>query len=296
MTTTNVHNIDEAIAKAITSEPFYDTPDCDISITGLVRPPQVGALEQEHQGEITEDVSDRLWSLLGQAVHEIVRRADLPGALQEERLFMELEGWRIAGKTDIYQDGEIRDFKVTSVWAFLMGDKPDWEAQLNFYAVLWRANAFPVTKLTISAILRDWTKREAQQREGYPPIPFMSADVPLWQPERAEAVMRTALLDRQAARAGRPRPCTDEERWRKADAWAVKKAGQKTAVAVFGADKPRGGGEAEALSLAEQIGGKLEHRPGEDVRCESYCAVSAWCPQWKFLARGAKDGGGDQGA
>lgn len=277
MTTfTNRHNIDPAIAKAITSDPFYGTPDSDISVTELIGPPQIAALRQQHQHEIQEDVSERLWALLGSAAHEVLKAgADELSEFPEERLYCEVDGWKIGGKADLYRpdQGQLVDYKVTSVYSFLLGDKPDWAAQLNFYAHIWRENGFLVNRLTIAAILRDWMRSKAG--DDYPPVPFMQVDVPLWEPKVTARRMLIAVHDHKAARAGQPRPCTPEERWERPTKYAVMKRGQKRAVKLFDS-------EADALALIEAkrpLPMYLEERPGESVRCASYCPVREWCEQ-----------------
>lgn len=285
-TMTNVHNIDEAIAQVVRRDTFYDTPDADFSVTQLIQPPQLAYLRQTHEHEITEDVSDQLWMLLGNAVHEIVRRADLPDALHEERLYADVEGCKIAGKADILRGTTITDYKCTSVWSFLLGDKPDWEAQLNFYAVLFRRNGFEVGALEIAAILRDWMKSKAQQAERgeqgeYPPVAFMRVPIKVWPPEEAEKRLAARVRLHKEARAGRFPPCTDEERWARPDKYAVMKPKQKRAVRVLDS-------KAEAEALIEErgsvlSGARIEYRPGKNVRCEDYCPVAQWCEQAREL-------------
>lgn len=73
MNFTNIHNIEDSIARAVQNDPYSHSGD--ISVTGLVRPPQMAALEYQHRNEIEEDVSDKLWALLGSAVHVILDRA-----------------------------------------------------------------------------------------------------------------------------------------------------------------------------------------------------------------------------
>lgn len=47
----------------------------DLSGSAVYQPARQIALGKRHRGEIIEDVSERIWSLFGQAVHEILRRA-----------------------------------------------------------------------------------------------------------------------------------------------------------------------------------------------------------------------------
>ena len=148
---------------------------------------------------------------------------------------------------------------------------------MNAYAALYRANHFPVERLTIAAILRDWQKSRIHE-DNYPPIPFMEIHPRLWAPEQAEEWLCQRVRIHQLALTGDYPPCTPEERWARPDTWAVKKLGGKRAVS---------GGlhetEADALAFisgqADPLKLEIEHRPGKDVRCEDWCNVAEWCQQ-----------------
>ena len=81
---TNRHNIDPAVAQAV----MYDDYELvgDISVTGLIRPPQITALEAQYGEQVEQDVSDGLWRLLGQSMHQVLQTGRLAGAIQEKRL------------------------------------------------------------------------------------------------------------------------------------------------------------------------------------------------------------------
>lgn len=297
-TFTNRHGIDDMIARAVERNLFYDTPDCDITVSQLVRPPQMAYLEQIHAHEIVEDVGDRLWALLGSAVHEVLRKSadsGLTDALPEQRIIHELEGWSVGGQADLWRarpdGGEIVDYKVTSVWSFVLdgGSKRDWEEQLNFYAVLYRLAGFPVTALKVSAILRDWIARKAKEEAAkgsdgngdgkYPPVPFASVAVPVWPAVDAERRLRARVREHQQARAGQYRECSPEERWADPEKWAVMIPAQKRAIRLFDEADMEG-----AIALAESLpeGARVEHRPGRNplgARCADYCVVRDFCAQ-----------------
>ena len=279
MTTyTNVHNVEEAIAEAIRHDTYRLRGD--ISVTGLIRPPQMAYLEHAHADEITEDVSDGMWRLLGSAVHVVLDRAKVSNVLQEEPLTVEVGGWTVSGTPDLWREpANLIDYKVTSVWSFLLGDKPEWEQQLNAYAALYREHGFPVEKLTIAAILRDWMKSHTHE-DGYPPIPFMEVHPRLWATEQAEEWLEQRVRIHQKAREGDYPPCTAGERWARPDVWAVKTAKDTRATRVFDTDA-----EAQAMIatmsqfVIERSGYHVEHRAGKNVRCEDWCSVSQWCEQ-----------------
>lgn len=281
---TNKYGIDETIAQAIMR--MEHTGDLgDITVTQLVRPPQMACLEREHWNEIEEDVSDGLWRLLGQALHYVLQQAPDTGALKEERLEMEIDGWRVTGQPDLYREpATLIDFKITSVWAFLLSDKQEWEDQVNYYAVLYRNVGFPVESAKIAALLRDWQASRYTEGGDYPPIPFVERPVKLWAPDVAERRLRERVrLHQEARRNGAYPPCTDQERWARPDTWAVV---DPTGRAVR--NGARFADERSAQSFARELLAKgkkvdVQFRPGQQARCERFCRVARWCKQAQAL-------------
>jgi hypothetical protein len=95
---TNRLGLPRSIENAVRND-RYSKGDAHISVTGLIGPARKRALEIRHADEITEDVSERIWALMGQIAHGILERADDQGFC-EERLFIERHGWRISGQFD----------------------------------------------------------------------------------------------------------------------------------------------------------------------------------------------------
>ena len=278
---TNHADLPAAIVEAVRNDP-YNPGRCDISVTRLIGPPQIRVLEREHDAELTEDASDRIWSLVGQIGHGILERANVLPDLAERRLFANLEGWTISGQFDrlvLLPDGTLQDYKFTSVWAVQDGVKPEWEAQLNVLRWLAHANDYPlIRRLQIVAILRDWSRGKARAGGNYPPQQVKVLPVPVWSEYDTEAYVRERVRLHQAAdaaaRAGEPLPeCTEAERWARPTTYAVRKPGRKSAVRVLDT-------EAAARELAAQTqSGYVETRRGESIRCADYCAVAAFCAQ-----------------
>ena len=181
---TNLHNLPEPIARAVKHDE-YDAQG-DISATGLILPPQIAYLREKHKDELTEDVSDGIYRLIGSAIHKILEWGDADNALKEERLTLKVNGWEVSGKLDLYHgEGLIQDYKITPVWSWILGNKIEWERQLNIYAALYRENGFVVDKIQVVAIFRDWSKRKAMYDKGYPPAQCLPIDIPLWTHEKA---------------------------------------------------------------------------------------------------------------
>jgi hypothetical protein len=259
-----------------------------LSVTQLISPPRKVILRERHSDKITEDVSDRIWSLLGQSVHSILEAAEDESSISEERLYMDIDGYRIGGMTDLYEtSGVLSDFKVTSVWSVIMGSHDEWEQQLNLNAGLYRHAGFEVNKVQIIAILRDWQQSKAEVDPNYPQCGVQVIERPLWTQEQVIEFARERIkLFKEAA--GKPDHllplCSPEERWRRGDSYAVKKAGNKKATKVFDTEEEA---KACAFALTKEANGKttyeVEFRPGQDLRCLRYCEVAQFCSYGRNL-------------
>jgi hypothetical protein len=277
---TNKFNLPETICNAIMYESKYE--DGKYSVTNLIKPPQIYQLEKRYQNQIERDVSDGLWMLLGSSVHYILEKAKPENALKEERLEVKMGDIRIVGKPDLYTANEtIEDYKITSVWSFLLGEKPEWTAQLNLYAYLYEQYGFPVKKAKIHAILRDWSNARLLQDENYPPCPFITSEIKVWNKEEQFNYLDSRIYIHDISERKSDEElleCLPEEKWSKSTTWAVKKKGNKRASRVFESEQEMG----QYINLkGETIPLEIEERPGEDVRCERFCYAKPFCQQYK---------------
>lgn len=270
---TNRASLPQAIVDAVTNDP-YSKGEADMSVTGLLRPPRLAVLEERFQHEIVEDVSDRIWSLLGQSIHTILERANRT-AIAERRLSIEVEGWKVSGGMDVYEEnGTLIDYKTTSVWKVISGDLDEWEKQLNLYAVILRHHGYAVNKLQVIALLRDWSKMEAARDLTYPQASVVNINIKLWDPDRAYQFLRERIILHKQARVTLPE-CSSKDRWARPDVWAVMKIGRKTAVKLYPTEN-----EARAhVGFDKNL--FVIHRQGLSVRCKSYCPVSKFCTQYQ---------------
>lgn len=271
---TNKYNLPESLESALAADWYVQSGD--ISVTGLIQPPRLRQLMIRYNDQVQEDISDRIWMLLGSAVHDVLERADTTRSLQEERLSTQILGWTISGKADIWENETLTDYKITSVWAGVNGPKPDWIAQCNIYKYLYEVEAgFPVKNLQIVCIYRDWSKGRAKQGGDYPPCAAGILPVPVWDNKTIERyIIDRIQLHRQArvlSDIDLP-DCTSEERWEKPTQYAVMKQGRKSAVRVLDTYE-----EAEAMAEEKGKGHYVETRPGRSVRCQEYCAVQPFC-------------------
>lgn len=279
---TNKFNIPKPIYDAVNKG--YEPKENRFSVTDLIGPPLIRQLKLKHWKELKEDASERLWALLGQAVDKVVSE-NATGAVVQDKFEISVDGAVVVGKMDIwYPEWErIEDWKVTSVWSFLLGDKKDWEKQLNCYAWGKRKQFIEqgldnrISKLVINAILRDWQKSKMLRDKDYPRIPFVSKEIPLWTFEEQEQYIKDQL---EYHRMAEPEECTAEEKWEKPITYAVMKKGRKSALRVLDSEEKAQDWKADRGGLEPKGSNNLsiETRLGECIRCENYCPVRMVCP------------------
>jgi hypothetical protein len=290
MKITNQHNLPEVVFNALTFSD-YTKGDSLLSVTQLIDSPRVSQLQRQHDDEIEQDAVDFLWSRFGTSVHQMFEAA-VHGAdcISEERLFAEVNGWKISGAIDLQHlthDGVIiSDYKVTSVWS-VINDKQEWHKQLNCYAWMVRhAKKLPVKQLRIIAILRDWSRRKAEEGGNYPDSPIQMITIPMWsESDQDNYVQERVALHQEAdfefATGGELPKCDAHERWDKPTVFAVQKKGRVRAIKLHTV-------EDDAVAHAESLGTGhfVDKRTGESTRClQNWCRVNEWCEQWKESKR-----------
>ena len=288
---TNKFNLPQTFVNVI-HRPTYSKGKAHISATEIINSPRIVQLKKKHWDDIEQDASEMVWSLFGSAVHNILEHGKDKHHIVEERLNIEFEGWKISGAIDLQElepNGTmtISDYKVTGAWA-VMNEKDDWHRQLNIYGwLVEKVKNVPVGKLQIIAIIRDWSARDAASKEGYPPSPVATIDIPLWTFEEREAFITKRIYDHGTAlfemeTDGEMPDCTPEEMWEKKTSYALKKDGNVRAKSVHETLE-----DAEkALAKSEETAKKnekfaIEVRQGERTRCRSYCQVSPFCTQYQ---------------
>lgn len=284
MKITNRLNLPSSIVKAVQNDK-YSRGDAHISVTALIGPARKRALEQQHADELTEDVSERIWALMGQIAHGILERAD-DTAWCEERLFIERHGWRISGAFDRYlleSNGLLQDYKLTSTYAIKDGSKPEWTAQENIYALMLREHGYLVRHLQVVAILRDWQKAKSKHTPDYPQVPALVIPVEMWTPEHTEDYIKTRLIAHGRAQHELPE-CDADERWERPAIYALYKGKNLRATRLYDTLA-----EGEAALDAAGSGHELRERPAEQKRCQDYCAALPYCTFGQKLIKATED-------
>jgi len=281
MLLTNKFNLPQSIVNAVANDP-YDNKGT-LSVTTLLKAPYQRALEEKHKEDIVEDVSDKLFSLLGRGVHNILEGAAGEHDAVEVRYFATIGGSEVSGQFDLLEDGkDLHDYKVTSVSQVqraMKETKADWEAQLNMLDYLSHLNDVEIESLHIQAFCRDWSKRRAKFTEGYPK-PIESFEIKRWDRANQLAYISARVVAHQQLQ---DIPCTDSERWCTPSRWAVHRKGRKTALRVLDSLS-----EAQEWCIdkgyKDEVDGiSIEERVGENIRCEDFCSVSSFCPHFATL-------------
>ena len=290
---TNTEGLPAPLVHAITSRDQNDEDVYNaIRVSTLLKPPLQAAL-QKLIGPV-EDVSDRIYALLGMTIHEI-----LAENMSQVRFYRECDEYTISGEPDYYvkEPGgfTIYDWKISSVWEAIHGVKPERIEQLNMYRWLMSGPKYnyKVTSLKVGYIFRDWSKL-AVVREGgdYPKKQVMIREVPIWSDQKVEEFVTERLLAFVKAwrsvnylnNFGREIPddviCTPDERWQKDTKYAVYKTAKSArATKLYDeADWTTGVVERGLKQLGPEAW--VEKRPGEATRCMYYCNVSNHCPWW----------------
>ena len=281
MKITNKQNLPPPVVALLTRN-FYTKGASQYSATELMSPPQIRRLREQYDDQIEIDVTDLIASQFGTFMHGKLEAKEIEGYINEERLYVDVDGISVSGQIDLQKDDpdgiEIVDYKFVKAWAVIM-NKASWEAQLNIYKWLVETvKRKPVKRLQVNAFIKDFNKYEV--KEGYPEAEAVMLDFPLWDSVKTETYVRTRLEMHREAKMAHDfgeglQPCTDEERWAKETTYAVKREGRKTAIRVFKTIE-------EATELAEKEKGYVETRQGEYTRCAgNYCYVAEWCSQYQ---------------
>ena len=282
MIITNELNLPQAFVQ-MAQRDEYETANNEYRVTSLLKGIRETELERRHSHEIKRDVSDMVWLLFGTATHSILeRQKEGDREIKETRLKMEMDGIVLSGQFDLYNEEEerITDYKTASVWKIIYGNYEDWRRQLLIYAYMLQDAGFPVKRGRVVAFLKDHNKRDAKVKAGYPKLPVQPVDftfserdfqeIEVWLKEKVAEVKRARELpdDRLPL-------CTQEERFNSGDKYAVMKKGRKTALRVLDSKE-----EAEQW-MASNGGDSIEIRPGEDKKCQDYCAAKEFCSYYK---------------
>ncbi len=214
MKITNKHNLPEPVYKMLCTN-YYDLkPSKDsISCSEIINPLIIKILTDRHREEIEEDAIDRVWSVWGSALHELLSKINGDWR-KEERLSRVVDGITVSGKFDLFIDGTLQDYKTTSVYSIMSGGKDSWHDQANVYSWLLKGNGYKVNKMQVVAWLRDWSQGMVSRKKNYPKLPIeivelkYMLDIDSYVPERIKMYKKLRKLpDNELPE------CLEKDRW-----------------------------------------------------------------------------------
>jgi len=287
MKLTNKYNLPLPFVLAV-KQKTYDNQGSWRTITELIAPPKIAHLKRKHDNELEEDVIDRVYTFQGEIVHAVIERnakseeCVKDGWLSEKRLFKEVLGKKISGAYDLFnpETGELIDVKNSTAYKAKRNEAPEeWVHQINILAHLLRNEGHHIKRARIVLIIRDYSKPEARRDPDYPQSPVLYLDIPIWDDEKAKQYLEDRVKLHLQAETEEA-TCSPEDRWAKPTIWAIKKKNTSRAITggLFAIE------EKAKEKLAELGSGfEIEHRPGQNMRCELYCPVSKFCAQYQKI-------------
>tara|TARA_R110002020_G_scaffold185640_2_gene383354 strand:+ start:1123 stop:2004 length:882 start_codon:yes stop_codon:yes gene_type:complete len=291
MKLTNIYGLPAALER-FEEKNSYSKGDADYSVTQLIDSPQISKLKQVHDDEISEDISDRVLSLLGTATHVVLEAGAGPEDIVEKRFYQLVDGCRISGAVDLLTpsgvdptSGEIsyslRDYKTVSGTAMAINPKgkSEWIKQLNIYSWLATLNGYKISDIGVVAIVRDWRRSLVRRNANFPKQGVVNVPLPLWPHEQQRQFIEKCVAEHNAET---PRECSNEERWMGKNQFAVHEYRvdgglKKNATRLFGSAT-----DAEGFILEKGKTAEVVCREGTPTRCiDNYCRVAQFCDQFK---------------
>ena len=278
MKITNKANLPQTLVNAVKA---HTHKGGDYSASMLCNPIRVYWLNKRHKDELEEDVSQRIWSLFGTAMHYIIEKGADEKELSEKYLETKIQGKTLSGTCDLYDKaGTITDWKTDSVWTIIYGNRErEREVQLNAYAYLFRKAGYEVNKLQIISLLRDWSKTEAARKSEYPQSNILVTEYKLWDIDLQDNFLNTVIGRFEAFKDipdNELPECSAEDMWQKPAKYAVMKPGRKSALKVFNNMK-----DAEFLMASMPGQSYIEVREAKRNRCADYCPANKFCNQYQ---------------
>ena len=308
----NGGNIPLAVAVFLATD-NYDYDSETLSATSLIKPlRQLILSSRVPQEDALVDISNLVKSRLGNAIHDGIERAWLdnydlamkhlgyperlisrvkvnptdeqlklfPDAVPvylEQRMHKSILGKKISGKFDFVAEGQVEDFKSTSVFTYVNNTKEDdYILQGSIYRWL-DPKKITSDQMRIHFIFMDFQASRSRE-PGYPANQVLSVPYKLMSLEATEAYVskRIHLIDfyKDAPEDQLPL-CTDKELWRKAPHWKYYKNPEKMSRSTKNFDTAQ---EAYARQAADKSVGIVVERPGEVVACK-YCPGYSLCSQ-----------------
>jgi len=313
---TNNANLELAPAVWLLFDDYdYNSDPYTISTTTLLQPLKSVILAAQHQGESNRsiDLVDIIAARMGTAFHDSLEAAwgnkkhvvealsslGLPNIADririnpskkerakkgvipvyiENRTHKKVGVWTVSGKYDIVMDGQVQDYKSTSVWAWIFGSHDhDYIMQGSIYRWL-NPEIIKEDTMMIHFVFTDWSKVKASQDPKYPQTRITSKQYKLMSVQETDKWIKDRLtqIDHYLHETNQHLipSCDSTELWQRETTWKYYKSGDtsKRATKNFNSKK-----EADAMQ-ADNGCGCVIMVPGEVVRCK-YCNSMDICEQ-----------------
>lgn len=309
----NVSEVPLSLAVFLATDTYDHNPDpFTISATELIKPLRQIILgsrvpPEENVADLTQMVSSRM----GSAIHDGIERSwktnhkqalqllgypdrvvqrvkvnpdpeeltdDVIPVYLEQRATKQIGRWTISGKFDFVGDGQVEDFKSTSVYTYLMGTNDEryvWQGSIYRWL-----NPAIITKsqMAIRFLFTDWQASKAKVDPNYPPYRFHSKVFDLKSIPETEAFIRQKLqlIDQYWDAPEDQIPyCNDTDLWRSEPVWKYYKNPQKMNRSTKNFTSKQ-----EAYIRLSQDGnvGVVIEQPGQVTACK-YCKAFSVCSQ-----------------
>lgn len=293
----------------------YQVGDKYLSATTLLRSPRQIILERRvDTSGLTTDIEDSIARTMGNAIHEGIESAwmhNLPQSLKvlgqesikdmftinpkpeedltnkipvyiEQRTSKEIDGFTIGGKFDFVADGVLHDFKTTSVYSYIHGDRvKEYKLQGSIYRWL-NQDKIKNDFIRICYIFTDWSKAEASRNPEYPQCRCLAKEYELLSVADTEQWIKNklAVLSKYWDAPDSEIPeCTDEELWLTPTQYKYYTNPDNTRATknfdVYG----------DAIAFQRSKGkGVVITVPGAPQHC-NYCSAAPICQQRKRICK-----------
>ena len=229
----------------------YDDDPHTISTTALIKPlRQIILGARVPQTEVVEDISQRIASSFGTAIHNAIEGAWLnnydtamahlgypPQLIKkivinpdpdnvpegmipiylEQRYSRVIQGYKISGKIDFVGEGRLEDFKTTSTMAWTERNKDeDYILQGSIYRWIM-PKIITQDRMAIQFTFTDWSGLQARIQENYPPTRMQERTFELLSLRDTENYItrKLGLINQYWDAPESEIPyCTDKELWR----------------------------------------------------------------------------------
>jgi hypothetical protein len=280
----NIYNLPQRVLDVIDGlNPIRPRPDKNVvHVTDLLLPAYAWNLYREKWDEITEDYSDYLISVQGDALHEAYKKYLPDFFYYRERHFeQEIDGVKLVGTCDVYdtREDELVDLKQTSVWS--PGYKlEDYTKQTNCYSWFLNKEGKTVKKISIDVWYRNWNLKDSTRNHEYPSTSFETIDIPVWPIEKTEQFIKDQIEYLTMCKD----PCSRQDKWQKFSAMRSTNGKEKvTPDKNFDtreeAERWIANWTPAASCLKSMPKGKISWRikNGEPLSCLRYCKARSAC-------------------